>query len=314
MDRLVLIDGNALVHRAYHAYPPFTDSDNNPVGGVYGFFSMLLKILQDMQPHHLVVCFDSEGATFRQQLYVAYHAHRPQLSDDFVPQLIAIQEMLRDAGICTFAVSGYEADDLIGTIAHQTVQKQQEVEVIIVSGDRDLLQLVNSHVRVLMPIVGITNMTIFDEQKVLEKYGVTPQQFIDYKALIGDVSDGYPGVTGIGPKGAANLIAKFGTFENLYKNLGEVPQGVSQKLANDAEQATLAKKLATIVTDAPIHLKFKDTDIKNLKKEVLLKTFRKLGFQSLTKRWEDSSEKNSVQQSTGKKKVSKVSQQLGLLE
>jgi DNA polymerase-1 len=333
MERLVLIDGNALVHRAYHAYPPLTDPDNNPVGALYGFFSMLLKIMQDMKPHNVVVCFDCAAPTFRQELYVAYHEHRPQLSEDFVPQLIAIQELLQAAGVCVFAVSGYEADDLIGTIAHQAIQNQESsrspelgsrviknqeknIEVIIVTGDRDLLQLINPHVRVIMPITGITNMKLFGEAEVKEKYGVLPSQFVDYKALIGDPSDGYPGVTGIGPKTAATLISEFGSFENLYKHLGEVVPKTAEKLALDAEQASLAKKLATIVTDAPIHLDMHACNVKNMKKEVLVAEFRKRGFKSLTSRWnsaEQNSEKGTKESKTSKKKKGNASEQLGLI-
>ena len=154
------------------------------------------------------------------------------------------------------------------------------------SGDRDLLQLVNGQVHVLMPLIGITKTALFDAKRVEEKYGIKPSQIIDYKALVGDASDNYPGVTGIGPKTAAQLLQKYGTFESLYEHIGELPQQIGEKLAVDAEQAALAKKLATIHTDAPVHLNIKDCRVELFTPEKFGKEFDKLGFSSLKKRIE----------------------------
>lgn len=284
MNKLLLIDGNAIMHRAYHALPPLTNTKGEPVHMVYGFFSMLLNVLIDQEPTHLVVCFDRGAPTIRQSMYAGYHVHRPELPDDFVPQIILLHELLEKMNVAIFELDGYEGDDLIGTIA---TKGAKDAEVVILTGDRDMLQLVNGRVKVLMPLLGITKTAMFDEKAVEEKYGVTPKQFIDYKALIGDQSDGYPGVTGIGPKTAASLLQKFGTFEDLYNKIGEVPEKVGLKLATDAEQASLAKKLATIITDAPIQFDIKKCLCADFDTKSLLEGFKEQGFKSLTARFEE---------------------------
>lgn len=250
--RLVVIDGNAILHRGYHAFPHLTNPNGEPINAVYGFFSMFLNILHDLKPEYIAVCFDKSKPTMRQALYAGYHQHRPQMATDFAQQVPVVHMLLETLRVPIFAIAGYEGDDLVGTIAHKAVTDYAVSDVIIVTGDRDLLQLVNPHVKVLMPITGITKTVIFDELAVKDKYGVRPDQFIDYKALIGDQSDGYPGVTGIGPKTAANLLQEYDTFENLYTHVGDLPEKTGLKLATDAEQAALAKKLATILTDAPL--------------------------------------------------------------
>lgn len=296
MQKLLLIDGNAMMHRAYHALPPLTNTTGQPVHMVYGFFSMLLNVLIDQKPTHLIVCFDRGAPTIRQSMFAGYHEHRPALSDDFVPQIDLLHTLLEKMKVQIFELDGYEGDDLIGTIVYETQRaktclparqgKEQNTEVIILTGDRDMLQLVNQHVKVLMPLVGISKTVLFDEKAVEEKYGVKSSQFVDYKALIGDPSDGYPGVTGIGPKTAASLLQKFGTFENLYHKIGEVPEKVGLKLATDAEQAALAKKLAAIITDAPIQLALEKCMCKDFDIKGLLEGFKEQGFKNLTARFE----------------------------
>ncbi len=286
MNKLLLIDGNAMIHRAYHALPPLTNTKGEPVQAVYGFFSMLLNVIVDQEPTHLVVCFDRGKPTIRQTMFAGYHVHRPELPDEFVHQIILIHELLEKMHVAMFELDGYEGDDLIGTISKEAVESAKDMSVVILTGDRDMLQLVNGHVKVLMPLVGITKTVMFNEKAVEEKYGVHPRQFIDYKALIGDASDGYPGVTGIGPKTAASLLQKFGTFENLYSKVGELPEKVGLKLATDAEQAALAKKLATIITDAPIQFNINNCKCADFDPKSLLEGFREQGFKSLTARYE----------------------------
>ena len=322
MKKLILIDGNAILHRAYHALPPLTASDGTPTQAVYGFFSMLLTILNDQKPEYIMVCFDRPKPTFRQQLFAGYHEHRPALATDFVPQIIKVHEIIEKMDIPLFELDGYEADDLIGTIANQSVKRKalaslrsgknakENIQVLIVSGDRDLLQLVNEHVWVLSPLIGLKTLTVYDEQKVEEKFGVKPSQFIDYKALIGDASDGYPGVSGIGPKTAASLIRKFETFENLYQHLGNVNPKLAEKLATDAEQAALAKKLATILTDAPIHPDIQKAAVENIHIKNGRAEFEKLGFTSLLKRLD---QLNGRVEETKVKKEKDKNEQLGLL-
>lgn len=283
MKRLLLIDGNAILHRAYHAYPPsFTDKDGNPTNAVYGFYAMLIKLLQDAKPDYLAICFDRGAPTFRMNMYAGYHENRPKMKDDLASQVPILQNSLEEIGIPLFGIDGYEADDLLGSLS--VLATKENLETIIVTGDRDLLQLVNSHVKILMPLVGITKTALFDEKRVEEKYGVKPSQFIDYKALIGDASDNYPGVSGIGPKSAAKMLQKYVSFENLYQHVADLPDGVGQKLAMDAEQAALAKKLATIQIDAPVHLVLADAAMQKFTPEKFAAVFEELGFTSLKKR------------------------------
>lgn len=292
MDKLVIIDGNAIVHRAFHALPPMNTEDGQLTNAVYGFFTMLLKLLNELSPKYLIVCFDRPKPTFRKQMYVGYQAKRPKMSDDLVPQITLLHRVLEKAKIEHFEIDGYEADDIIGTISKQSAQKN--VQTIIVSGDRDLLQLVNSHVLVLAPILGITKMALYDEAKVKEKYGLNPSQFIDYKALVGDASDNYPGVSGIGPKTASELLNKYGNFENLYKHISEIPENLSTKLALDAEQAALAKKLATILTDAPVKINLEKAEVSKIDTNGLMKAFQELGFKSLMSRLAQKAEQKPI--------------------
>jgi DNA polymerase-1 len=284
-----LIDGNAILHRAFHALPPLTNKDGIIVNAVYGFFSMFLKILEDQKPDFIIVCFDKKAPTFRKELFVGYQAKRPKMSDDLVPQIKFVHEILKHAKVEIFEVNGYEADDLIGTISVQAVggKLDGEIEVYIVSGDRDLLQLVNHHVKMIAPVTGLTNMLIFDEVSVLQKYGIKPSQIVDYKALVGDASDNYPGVAGIGPKTASTLIKEYESLENIYQNLEKIKAknaNLALKLATDAEAAGLAQKLAQVVLDAPITLDIEKSGIKYLDKEGMIKEFEKFGFKSLLKR------------------------------
>ena len=308
MKKLVLIDGNAILHRAFHALPPLNNKDGVPTNAVYGFFSMLFKIIGDLKPEYLIVCFDKKAPTFRKQMYVGYQAKRPTMSDDLIPQIELVHKALDRAKIQHFEIDGYEADDLIGTIAKEAVKK--DTQVIILSGDRDLLQLVNSHVLMLAPIIGITKMTLFDEEKVKEKYGLKPSQLVDYKALVGDASDNYPGVTGIGPKTASSLLQKYETFENLYAHLSELPDKIALKLATDAEQAAMAKKLATILKDAPLKLELEKSTLNKIDEEALKKYLESLGFSGLLKRMPKIHEVRSVKVSEDKKEESN---QLNLL-
>lgn len=307
MKKLVLIDGNAILHRAFHAIPPLNNKDGVPTNAVYGFFTMVFKIIDDLRPEYLIVCFDKKAPTFRKQMYVGYQAKRPKMSDDLVPQIDLVHKALDEAKIQHFEVDGYEADDLIGTLSVDA--KKAGLQTIIVSGDRDLLQLVNHKVLMLAPIMGITKMTLFDEAKVREKYALNPSQIVDYKALAGDSSDNYPGVLGIGPKTASDLIGKYESLENLYKHIGELPIKIQEKLANDAEQAAMSKKLATIILDAPVKLNESESEIGKMDKESLKKVFEDLGFRSLLNRFP----KSAVKQEISKEKEKKENDQLNLL-
>ncbi|MCL4354228.1 hypothetical protein M1349_02020 [Patescibacteria group bacterium] len=318
MEKMILVDGNAILHRAFHALPPLTNKEGKLTNAVYGFFSMILKIKADLRPDYLVVCFDRPKPTFRQELYVGYQAHRPTMDNDLVPQIEMVHEGLEKANIPIFEVDGYEADDLIGTISVQTVEDNKEdIQVIILSGDRDLLQLVNHKVKVLAPIIGMTKMILFDSDVVEEKYGLRPEQIVDYKALRGDSSDNYPGVAGVGQKTASGLLQKYGSLEAVYDHLDEIPPKLAEKLAEGAEAAGLAKKLAQIVLDAPIRLDLKKAEISKLNKKGLADFFKEHGFKSLLDRLEKgerAEEKLKEEKRVEvKKEEEKKNEQLGLL-
>ena len=312
MKKLILIDGNAMLHRAYHAMPGLTNSQGESVGAVYGFFAMFLNLLNDHKPSHIVVAFDRSKPTIRQSMFAGYHEHRPPMDGDLTTQIKLIDELLEDANVTIASSDGYEGDDVIGTFAKQAVEMDPEIEVMVVTGDRDLLQLVTDRVKVLMTITGITKTKLFDAEAVVEKYGVKPSQFIDYKALIGDPSDGYPGITGIGPKTAANLLSEFGTFDDLYLRLSEVPEKTALKLATDAEQGALAKKLAAIITDAPVHLQLDECKVSDIDFTTLREEFEKHNFNSLLKRL-DARYPEEIKKPKKKKKKPEDDGQLGLL-
>lgn len=287
MKKLILIDGNAIVHRAFHALPNLTNKKGEITNAIYGFFSMFISILNTQKPDYVIVCFDKGKPVFRQMLYAGYQENRPSLASDLKPQILRLHEVLEKMKVRIFEVEGYEADDIIGTISSK-LSKEGNVEVVIVSGDRDLLQLVDKNVKIWMPVVGLSKAFMMGEKEVEEKYGVKPSQFVDYKALVGDASDGYPGITGIGPKTASVLLQKFGSFENLYKKLGELPPKISEKLATDAEQGALAKKLATIEKDVPISFDLKKCACSDFDIQATVKEFKKLGFKTLLQRFADS--------------------------
>ena len=283
MSKLLIIDGNAIVHRAFHAYPPqLTTPDGRPNNAVYGFLAMLVKVLEEVKPEYLAICFDRPAPTFRKLLYAGYQANRPQMPDGLSDQMKLLHGALEHIKIPLFEIDGFEADDVIGTLSVQA--KEQGLEAVILSGDRDLLQLVNEKVSVFMPLIGITKFLFYTPEKVEEKYGVKPAQFVDYKALVGDASDGYPGITGIGPKTAASLLQEYSSFEGLYEHIHELKPQVAAKLAIDAEQGALAKKLATIAKDVLVHLQLAPANVNNFSRESVIEVCEELGIHSLQKR------------------------------
>ncbi len=284
-DIFLLVDGSAIVHRAYHAMPFFAKKDGASTGAIYGFFSMLLKVIQQLDPQYIVVAFDRPKPTFRQQLYVGYQAQRPKMESDLSDQFGKIIEILQKARISTYAVDGYEADDIIGTVSDTANKKG--IFTYIVTGDRDMLQLVDKDTQVFMPIKGISEVSIMDAEKVREKYGIKPSQFIDYKALQGDSSDNYPGVAGIGPKTAANLINEYGSVEKIYKSLDEIAiknKKLADRLIEGHEACMIAYKLATIVRDVPFVFDLKASHMKEIQLEDFKEALIREEFHTLPRR------------------------------
>ncbi len=248
MRKLLLIDGNALMHRAFHALPPFKTSSGVSTNIVYGFFSVLHKSVTDYQPTHLAVCFDTPAKTFRNDLYDLYQAQRPKVDDDFISQIPLVKEAVQSAQILQMEKDGFEADDLIGTSARRFPD-----QVLILTGDKDIMQLVDQRTFVISPQIGYAKSQLFTKEEVWNKLHVFPEQIPDYKALAGDPSDNYPGAKGIGPKTAQNLIEEFHTVENLYEKIHQVKNKRMQtQLMESKKNVLLAKKLAVIVTDVSL--------------------------------------------------------------
>lgn len=273
MDTLLLIDGNAIMHRAYHAFPPLTAADGTPTHVVYGYLSMIYRVVTDFKPAYLMSCFDTPAATFRNELYKDYQIQRPKIDDDFIVQIPLVKQALDVANVSRMEKDGYEADDIIGTVSR--IFDENKFKVIILTGDKDIFQLVNENVFVASPQLGLSNIKLYDKTEVEQKLDIPPGRITDYKGLAGDPSDNYPGARGIGPKTAANLINDFGTVENIYKNLSRIK---SEKVRNILERERgnvfLSKKLATIKRDVDINLdikKLKFTGFNGRLKEFLIK-------------------------------------------
>src|ERR1700722_7855906 len=216
MKRLLLIDANSIIHRAFHALPPFTGPDGRPTGALYGISAMMLNLWRDSRPDYVAALFDRPEPTFRDKKYAEYKGQRPPTADELVAQIIEARKLFEAFGIKFFEKPGFEADDLIATLAEK-FRYEKDVQVVILTGDRDTLQLVEDD-KVVVKIFnkGVSDTTIYDEKAVIEKYGLKPNQLIDYKALVGDASDNIKGVPGVGPKTAQELIKKFGTIEKLF--------------------------------------------------------------------------------------------------
>lgn len=299
MNRLVLIDGNAILHRAYHALPPLTAPDGTQVNAVYGFVSILLKIYNELKPTHIAVAFDRPKPTFRKELFKEYQAKRPEMEEALVSQIGIVHDTVSAFGIPIFEMDGYEADDVLATITSQYQMPNAKCQIVIVTGDRDLLQLVDDEkdIKVFMPVKGISEGKLFGEKEAIERLGVEPSKIPDFKALAGDASDNYPGVPGIGPKTAAELINEYGNIEKLYDELSSVSchlsAGVREKLKAGKESAILSKNLATIRTDVNV-------DIHSIVPITTLDTFEvraklsDLHFPSLIKRLDNSEKQDTV--------------------
>jgi len=282
MQTLLLIDGNAIMHRAYHALPPFKATDGTPTNVVYGYISMLNKVVTDFKPDYLISCFDTPEKTFRNKLFKEYQSQRPKIDDDFIVQIPLVKQAVDAAGIERMEKPGYEADDLIGTITR--IFEKNNFRVIILTGDKDIFQLITNKVFVASPQLGLANIKIFDKEEVEKKLDVAPAQIIDYKGLAGDPSDHYPGASGIGPKTACKLIHQFGTIEKIYENIDKIDSiKVKEILEKEKDNVFISKKLATIMIDVEIDLDIKKLMFKGFNKN-LINFLEKYQMNTLTKR------------------------------
>ena len=283
---LLLIDGNALLHRAYHVIPPLTVSKTGEViGAVYGFASMLLKAIAELKPTHYAIAFDKKGPTFRHQLYEQYKAHRPPTPPELVGQLGRVRQLVEAFDIPIFELDGYEADDVLGSLSHQA--GEQAIDSVIVTGDADAMQLVSPRVKVFYPKPrgSFSDAMLYDGEAVSQKYGVAPQHIADLKALMGDKSDNIPGVSGIGNKTAIALIQQFGGVEQIYAHIEEVtPEKLRNRLKDSEDIARKSKQLATIVSQLPIRLSLEESKLSHFNRQKVAELFRELEFASLLPR------------------------------
>lgn len=280
--KLVAIDGNSLLYRAFFAVRYLSTSEGIPTNAVYGLTTMLLKVLEE-KPDYIVVAFDTPKPTFRHEEYPEYKAQRKAIPEALIQQGEIARELIRAFNIPIIEVPGYEADDIIGALACKA--KEQGIETTIVTGDLDALQLVDEKVRVMTTQRGVTDVVVYDTNAVVERFGLTPQQIPDFKGLKGDPSDNIPGVPGIGDKTAAELLKKYGTVENLLEHLSELPDGkIKSALEEHKEQALLSKRLATIVTQCPIEADIEQYRTREPDYDALRDLFVKLEFKTILKR------------------------------
>ena len=281
MEKLLILDGNSLMNRAFYAVPPLSTQEGIHTNAVLGFTNMLLKMQEDIKPDYIVSTFDRKAPTFRHLEYKEYKAGRKVMPNELREQFPIIKELLSLMSITIFEMDGFEADDLIGTVAKEC--EKNNIEVYIVTGDKDALQLASKNIKVVLTKKGVSETDVYDEEKMKEEYGITPTQFIDAKGLMGDTSDNIPGVPGVGPKTAYKLIREYGTVEEVLRHIDDISgKKLKENLTDYSEQAIFSKRLATIKTDVPLEFsldEIKSSDNFDLKK--LRKLFFKLNFKKL---------------------------------
>ncbi len=296
--KFVLIDGHALIHRAYHAIPPLTTRNGEMVNAVYGFTMIVLNVLRDLKPEYVAVAMDLPGKTFRHDDYADYKATRKKADDDLVMQFPRVYDIIDALGIPVYEKPGFEADDIIGSAAEKL---KKDHEVYVVTGDLDELQLVDDNVRIYTMKKGFSDTFIYDKAAVMERYGLTPDEFVVLKALKGDTSDNIPGVLGIGEKGAIDLVSKYKNLDNIYLHLDELKPAMRQKLIDGKENAYLSLHLSTIIRDIPLDICVGDCQTHEFDRDKVFQLFSELEFKSLLARLPGKPE--SATQPAGSSKV-----------
>lgn len=307
--KLVLIDSNALIHRAYHALPPLTTKKGELVNAVYGFTSVLLNVLAKFKPDYIAATFDLKEPTFRHKEFKDYKATRVKAPDDLYEQIPRVKEVVGAFNIPIAEKVGYEADDLIATFARRAEKLHPDVEVIVVTGDLDTLQLVDDKIKVFALRKGMGDSVLYDEKAIFERYGLKPEQMIDYKGLRGDPSDNLPGVKGVGEKTATELLKKYKTVENIYRKLPEIKEGIRRKLEKDKLQAFFSKKLARLVDDVPVKFDLEKCRAEEYSRVKVINLMRDLEFFSLLRRlpgYEDHVKNIQEEYSSSERKVGKI--------
>lgn len=277
---LVVIDGNALLHRAFHAFPRLTTSKGELVNAVFGFSSILLKVMTDLKPDYMAVTFDRREPTFRHNEYADYKATRVKAPQELYDQLPRVKEIVESMNIPILEAEGYEADDVIGTITKKA-QEKKDLETIIVTGDLDTLQLIDEKTKVYTPRKGPNDIAVYDQNSVMERFGLTPDQLIDYKTLRGDPSDNIKGVVGIGEKTAQKLLQTYKTIDGIYEHINELPEKIQTKLKNAHDELALLRRLVMIVRDVPIEFDITKCKMPKDGFKKTRKLFEELQFKSL---------------------------------
>lgn len=283
MKKLILIDGNAIFHRAYYSMPPFKTSKGETTNAIYGFLRMLIELYIKEKPDYLGIAWDRKTPTFRHKKYKAYKGTRKPPPDDLYPQLPRLKEILKAFDVPLLEQDGYEADDLLGTMALKA-EKETGLDITILTSDQDAFQLISEKTHIMAPIKGVKEVKLYRAPEVEEKLGIHPDQVIDYKAISGDSSDNIPGVPGIGSKGASELLQKYRTLDNIYQHLDELKPGHQTKLQENKEIAYLSQELATIDTSVPIQFNVDDYATHNINYSAVSQLFAELEFRSLTRR------------------------------
>lgn len=287
--KIVLIDGHSILNRAFYALPDLTNPEGIHTNGIYGFLNIMFKILDEEKPDYLTVAFDVSEPTFRHKMYTGYKGTRKKMPGELAEQVPVLQEVLKAMDVSIVMKGGYEADDILGTIARKA--ESEDIKVTLVSGDRDLLQLASETIKISIPKTkkGGTETEKYHTQDVIDKYGVTPAQIIDLKGLMGDASDNIPGVPGIGEKTAVKILTAFPSVEEAYSHLDEItPKRTKNLLSENKELAFLSKKLATIKTDCDIDYSFEGAKLNNLFTPAALEWVKKLGLKTIIKRFDAS--------------------------
>jgi DNA polymerase-1 len=283
MTRLMLLDSNGLIYRGYHALPPLTTSKGELVNAVFGFCSILLRGIQDLQPEYVAACFDLPGPTFRHEQFADYKATRAPMPDDLRSQFPKVREVVAALRIPVYEMAGYEADDVIGTITRD--MDARGIDTTVVTGDMDMLQIVTEHTRLMTTRQGVDSTVYYDPAKIWERFELRPNQMIDYKALKGDPTDNIPGIPGVGEKTAAKLVGQFGSLEGIYERLGEVkPDKLRFKLVEAHDQVFASRELSRIICDLPISLDLDAAHLSDYDRAEVVRLFREFEFRTLIDR------------------------------
>ena len=293
MGKIVLIDGHSMLHRAFYGVPDLSNGEGLHTNAIYGFLNIMFKILEEEKPEYLAVAFDVHAPTFRHEIYTQYKGTRKPMPEELREQIPVMKEVLAAMGIKTVEQPGLEADDILGTLAKRS--EKEGMEVSLISGDRDLLQIASERIKIRIPKTkgGKTEIEDYYAADVEAKYQVNPVQFIDLKALMGDTADNIPGVPKVGEKTATELMVKFGSLEEIYNHIDEISKkSIRESLAANKELADLSKVLATIKVDGEIVFAYEEAKIRDFYTEDAYKIFTRLGFKNMLSRFEKGGEKN----------------------